>query len=75
MEISRNWSTTYFVTFTVVVLVVCHLACRCVQHRNVYSIQRVYTDTLGLVEEDSSTILDRVGSNHFMWYPWAVSFF
>ena len=34
-----------------------------------------YTETQGLVEVDLSAILDLFGSNQFMLYPWAMSFF
>jgi len=72
VEISRNWSTAYFVTCGTGGMSFSLQMCTTSQ---CVSIQRVYTDALGLVEEDSSTFLDLVGSNHFMSYPWAVSFF
>ena len=75
MGISRNWATAHFLTFIVGLgtlmvpvgvsfsLLMCYNELMC------------YTEAQGLVEVDSSAILDLFGSNQFMFYPRAMSFF
>ena len=38
-------------------------------------LQCEHTEAQGLVEVDLSAVLDLFGSNQFLSYPWAVSFF
>ena len=60
-RISRKWPNAHFFPFMIRTLLwVCHLA-------NV--LQRVHNDVQGLLEVESSAILDLVGSNQFLSYP------